>query len=573
MSNWWESAPVAAPAPQGEDWWASAPVAAQNPNRIMINPTQQSVAGDVVRSAAGGVASGIASTIAAPEAFAQLGKSGLDYLAERLLPEGLAKQYSSSVGSDASARAAELRRMVSERSGLPMLPSPLDVASSVASAVPKPQTTAGEYARTIGEFAPAALAPGGAIARTANVVVPAVASETAGQFTEGTALEPYARIGGAIAGGLVPAMATRAISPNPIGPERQQMVDVLAREGVPTTAGQRTGNDTLRYAESEIGGSRAANIFDDQSEAFTSAALGRVGGSGRATPDNMTAIRDRLSTGFNSVSARNTVRADQQFVDDLRTTLGEYGTVLPAEQKAIVGNLVQDIVDRFASTGGAMPGRDYQTIRSRLTKRAKNAAGSDNELASAYRGLRDAIDSAMQRSVTPADATEWADLRRQWGNLKTLEKAASGAGEGAAMGLISPAQLRNSVAVNNRGGYVRGEGDLSELARAGTALMRQMPQSGTAPRTAVRNMGAAIPTVAGAVLGGQVGDGALGSLLGAAAGAAAPSVVGRLMMSDPAQAYLSNQLASRSTSAGSDALLALLLASANNPMLRPVAPE
>ncbi|MEN6545603.1 MAG: hypothetical protein ABFE07_06135 [Armatimonadia bacterium] len=542
----------------------------------MINPIRQepSVAGDVISSAAGGLASGIASTIAAPEAFARLGKSGLDYLAERLLPEDLAKRYASSVGSEASARAAELRRMVAERAGLPSLPSPLDVASSIAAAVPKPQTTAGEYARTIGEFAPAALAPGGVIARTANVAVPAVASETAGQLTEGTALEPYARIGGAIAGGLVPAMATRAISPNPISPERQQMIDVLTREGVPTTAGQRTGNDRLRYAESEIGGAKAANILDDQAEAFTSAALGRVGGSGRALPDNMRAIETRLSNGFKSVSARNTVRADQALSADLQNTVTEYHRVLPSEQRKIVDNFVKDLAGNFQAGGGSVPGADYQMWRSRFTKRASNAAASaDVELATAYRGLRDALDNAMERSVSPQDAAEWSMLRRQWGNFETLKAAAAGAGEDAAMGLISPARLRNSVASNNKGAYVKGQGDLSELARAGTALMRQMPQSGTAPRTAVRNMGAAIPTVAGAVLGGQVGDGALGSLLGATAGAVAPSVVGRLMMSEPAQAYLSNQLASRSTSAGSDALLALLLASANNPMLRPIPPQ
>lgn len=73
----------------------------------------------------------------------------------------------------------------------------------------KPQTVAGEYARTAGEFAPGAVVgPGGAIARAAQVAVPALVSETAGQVTRKIApgMEPYARAGGAIVGGVGTAM-------------------------------------------------------------------------------------------------------------------------------------------------------------------------------------------------------------------------------------------------------------------------------------------------------------------------------------------------------------------------------
>ena len=63
----------------------------------------------------------------------------------------------------------------------------------------EPQTVAGEYARTIGQFAPGMVAgPEGAIPRIASAVVPAVASEAAGQATKGTTLEPAARIAGAL---------------------------------------------------------------------------------------------------------------------------------------------------------------------------------------------------------------------------------------------------------------------------------------------------------------------------------------------------------------------------------------
>jgi len=65
----------------------------------------------------------------------------------------------------------------------------------------EPRTTAGEYARTAGEFAPALATPGGPLRRLASTLVPALASETAGQATEGTAYEKYARAAAALVAG------------------------------------------------------------------------------------------------------------------------------------------------------------------------------------------------------------------------------------------------------------------------------------------------------------------------------------------------------------------------------------
>lgn len=73
----------------------------------------------------------------------------------------------------------------------------------------KPQTVAGEYTRTLGQFAPGALMPGSWATKAANVVVPALTSETAGQLTKGSDIEPYARIAGALLGAGGVAAATQ----------------------------------------------------------------------------------------------------------------------------------------------------------------------------------------------------------------------------------------------------------------------------------------------------------------------------------------------------------------------------
>ena len=74
----------------------------------------------------------------------------------------------------------------------------------------QPQTTYGKYAGTVGEFLPAAVGgPVGLLRRGATAAAAGLGSEAAGQAAEGTALEPYARIVGAIA---TPSVANKTLS-------------------------------------------------------------------------------------------------------------------------------------------------------------------------------------------------------------------------------------------------------------------------------------------------------------------------------------------------------------------------
>jgi hypothetical protein len=490
-----------------------------------------STMGDMAKSAGVGLAQGVIGLAGLPGDLSELGARGIDRAVQGI---------GSLTGMDVGApRPDQPTRFGSQ-----------DIQGAVEGVTGKfyePQTTAGEYARTVGEFAPAALGGGGLMTRAARAVVPAVASEAAGQATEGEDIEPFARAGAAIAAPFAMGGLRRAVSPFPASNERMAAVRTLEAEGVPVTAGQQSGSKGLRYAESELGGNQAANMMEEQSRAFTSAAMRRAGADGLADTDNMRALNDRLGQGFRDISARNQLAADQQLGNDIFTTVREYGHVLPAEQKQIFGNIVGDIIDRFRSGGGRISGEDYQMMRSRLSKRAQNARGSDNELADAYRGVRDALDNGMDRSIRPADAGEWARLRREYGNMKVLERAAVGGGEEAGMGIISPARLRMAASSGkSKGRYVRGEDDFSDLAHAGQAVMTPLPNSGTPGRLRAQNLGAFAPMMIGSATGGAYGTqegGLMGGLAGAAMGAVLPRGVGYAMMSRPGQAYMRNQIA------------------------------
>ncbi len=125
---------------------------------------------------------------------------------------------------------------------MPFAPTSEQLTQPVEQYFHKPQTTAGEYAQTGGEFLPSAMAgPGGALRKTAMATIPAFASETAGQLTKGKAAEPYARFAGATLGGLASAgrqgAATKAMqraapSDAALQSRVDEMYDTLRNAGI-----------------------------------------------------------------------------------------------------------------------------------------------------------------------------------------------------------------------------------------------------------------------------------------------------------------------------------------------------
>lgn len=518
------------------------------PNEVMqsalqkqFGSNQPSTAYDVGASFGSGVARGGAELAMSPFTAASALTSGSDWLADKIVGGTRSLLGYDPLSPEQTASGRDTSGTVG---------AGLDAGQSIARSLMDntlyaPQTTAGEYAQTAGEFVPGALLPGATVGNALRFgVLPGLASEAAGQATEGTSAEPYARVAAALLAPAAPAIASRAISPyaGAISAERQALVDTLLAEGVQPTAGQVTGSRGLRFAESELGGAAARNVADDQARAFTEAAMSRAGQPGLASADNMGALNNRLSTGFDDIASRNAIRSDPQFGNDIGGVLREYDRVLPSAQREIVNNMADDILAVTTQNGGQIPGDVYQATRSRLGNMAQSARNSDPQFSQALRGLRNALDNAMSRSVSPDDAADWARLRSEYGNMKVLEKAATGAGENAAEGLISPAKLRQAAVSGRQGQYARGTGDFDELARAGQ-ILSPLPDSGTASRLAVRGL-MSTPAAAGAIVGGASGD-VITGLMGAAAGAAVPAAAGRVLMSAPMQSYLTNQLAPR----------------------------
>ena len=428
----------------------------------------------------------------------------------------------------------------------------------------EPQNTPEQYVDTAAQFL-AATPIGGATGMGSKLVAATaggVGSEAAGQAAQKflPEAEPYARFGGALLGGFAPALGRRAITPLPVSKERQGLLNVLKSEGVDLTAGQSSGRQGLRYAESELGGGKVANLMDTQGEQFTAAALKRAGiTADRATPEVMDKAFTRIGNEFDGLAARNTLQPDAKLAQDVAGVVQDYANITtPTTRKAIVGKLANDIL---TSSSNGMSGKKYNALRSDIEEMARRS--SDGEFANSLRELKHSLDEAMERTLKAANSPDlgaWQKVRREYRNIIVLEQAATAAGEKAAEGLISPSALRSAtVTKHGKRNYARGDGDFADLARAGEATMKPLPQSGTAPRTAARAMGTSIPSLLGAFAGNALGD-APGFLLGGAAGAAIPYAMGKGLLSKPVRAYLKNQLLTRPSrlTASQRAILPLL---------------
>jgi hypothetical protein len=472
---------------------------------------------DVVKSGGIGLAQGAIGAVTLPGNIEQLGRAGINKVA---------------------SLAGAKEPVVNPDTYLPNYNDLKGEIEEVTGEFYKPKTTPGEYARTGGEFASLAVGgPGGWANRAARVAVPAVASETAGQLTEGTALEPWARLGGALAGGRVAnagaTSAQRAVTPLPTNPQQLAAVRTLENEGVTAlTAGQRTGRKPLQWTESTLRDIPLANrgverMVRNQESQFTRAALRRIGvDADRAEPHVMARAYQNIGDTFNQLAARNAITPSRHFDRRLQQIGDQYRLVTAEPMRVpIVEQTIASLRSPAILQNGQIPGRLFQNMRSDLSREANRLRASDPPAGRAVSEILDTLDNAMEASIrlnNRGDLGAWRNVRRQYRNYLAIEDAATRAGSSAAEGIITPTALRSAVARQGKRAYAHGRGDLTPLARAGELVMKPLPQSGTTPRA-----------IAAGLLGGTGIANPLAAL--------APIATGNMLMSGPVQRYLSNQ--------------------------------
>jgi hypothetical protein len=373
-----------------------------------------------------------------------------------------------------------------------------------------PADTTETFARGAGEGvvdAGTVLVPGMAAARLAragtlaqrvgtaaatNPVAQTISGAVGGGVTE-TTDNPWLGAAAALGTPVGLAGVKRAVSPvaGHLNAEQQRLAGVAAQQGIDLTPAQATGSRPLRGLESVFStlpttATRQQARQQRQNEQFTRAALRRAGIDGdSADPAVLAAAQQRLGADFQRLSAATTVHFDPAFDTALRGTIARYANRLDSQRRPIFENFVNDIV----SGGPRMPGATYQTVRSDLSRLAKNHEVNDPTLSQALRGLRDALDEVADRSVPRDLRGQWREARRQYAALKVIERAMGGTTVAAGSGQIPPTAFSHAVRSQAGRSYARGAGELNDLSRVGTQFVRDpIPNSGTPERLFWQNL-------------------------------------------------------------------------------------
>lgn len=191
MANPWDNDPIVAPAPAGGAMpWDSDPIvkptAAAQPSTW---DRVKSTAADVGQALPTGIIRGAIGLAGLPGDVAGLLGRGADAAAEYITGQPVPAKLNSAI-PDAVGSARLIKDF-----------------EAVTGDLYKPQTTAGKFAQTVGEFIPGA---GRGVANQLRfAVAPGVASEAAGQALEGTPLETPGRAIAAVATGGLAALTAR----------------------------------------------------------------------------------------------------------------------------------------------------------------------------------------------------------------------------------------------------------------------------------------------------------------------------------------------------------------------------
>lgn len=410
----------------------------------------------------------------------------------------------------------------------------------------------GNAAGTAAAYAPMSFIPGANTYKGAGMMGAATGAtmpvETGGSRALDTGLGAAAGLGGQFLG----KMAGNAIQPvqSSLSPEEQALAKAAAREQIPLTAGQETGSRVLKTAESVLQdlpftSTSQRGIADAQQRAFTAAALRRAGMTGdSAQGPALLAQKQNLGGTLGDISQRNKLDFNQGLTNKLADIVDNANSHLPPDEAKRVAGIVDKVLEQVGPSGH-MEGTNYAGWREPL-----RAMGQAGDATSRYMSqVRSAMDNAFRDQLQGTEAALHTDTSRKYANLKTVMQAMGGAGQLPAKGQIAPSQLSSAVTnAVGKEGRATGAGDLNELARIGTTFMKDIPNSGTSPRTFLTNVltGNLPGMTAGAGLGYAEGKSPEAALAGGAAGmattAALPKLAQALMNSKGGQQYLKEEL-------------------------------
>ena len=297
---------------------------------------------------------------------------------------------------------------------------------------------------------------------------------------------------GAAAGGLFNGVlhsATRLVSPTArmlhdsgVRMTPGQLIGGVAQEAEDSVRSLPLVGDAIKHAQ--------RTALRDFSDTAVNRSLGEIGDAlpnGVHGHDAIAYAANRLSSAYDDLLPRLTVRADPQFANDMQALNG-MARHLPGDRFGQYRRIVQQqIFDRFSPAGHMTPQGMKEAERElgrMATRYLKDPSVDAQDLGDALREVQGSLRSLVERG-NPNFRGQLQAINRGWANFIRVQKAA--ASTGARDGIFTPAQLHAAVKATdmsrNKRLFARGDALMQDLSMAGKDVLSQtVPDSGTPQR-------------------------------------------------------------------------------------------
>ena len=378
-----------------------------------------------------------------------------------------------------------------------------------------PRTTPGQYARTVGEFIPGALLPGATVGNVMRFgVVPGLASEAAGQATQGTAAEPWARAGAGIAAGLGmaalqrPSTGQQALEQFAGGPIPKAHID--AADALMAEAAARGVQLTPIEALNQVSGgayTRLANAqrIVEQSQGgapvmgpFMAQRPGQVQAAGQQAMDALAPNPAR--PGQTGIAVRN---ASQGMIDDTQAAINQATRpAYDAASQARVGPQIQTQL-----MGDPLYAQTFNEVRNNPALNRMIAGLPDDSVGvidMVQRRMREQAQNARapgQASTSNTAAAAFEDARTA--PMTAAEQVTGGPSGSYATARAAQERLRGQYLEPLTEGRVGQMAATSDVGTQTATLFPPVPQAGSAPEVAdaVRAVSRSNPKAAADLVG------------------------------------------------------------------------
>ena len=417
------------------------------------------------------------------------------------------------------------------------------------------QTPIGKGAQTAAQIAPMLVAGGeGLVGTLAKAAGAGAVSEGLGEGANVLKghlpevmqpwAEPVARAIGVPLGAGLPATARLARTPNPMTAEQAATVAAVKGKApnFPMTAGQETDSPFWRGVEGRSG--KFADLPEKQTEAFTRGTMQEMGVDGLATPENIAKGSD-IGTEIGNIRKANEITVPEfaQLNTDINQIARKYKGVVGPQNAQTIADLQKEIKLGAANSPAvaSMQGPRYNYMRQRLQAAIDGASTGDEK--TVLSEIRQTMDEAFHRSITPDESARLKQLETQYANYNVL-KNKSPTATASGIDTMTPKEVSSAVGSHFGNAAVNeNRGTLAPWARNVSKVTQELPPPNTEGGPFTRLAGTAAGYLGGKAFGGDAP--LVGGILGRDtvndvvqflknAGAKAASTA-------PAQAYLKNQ--------------------------------